>query len=105
MYFEDYKKHKKEKFSTWLLWDHPTEGRIQWKSWRRMIVQRVVLRGAISDWYFILNKYGLDTVKKEILTQKWTPEYQNFISATLRIPKRKLKGYTKEQIESIQNRL
>lgn len=91
MFFGDYKKHKNAKLDLSLLWDYNTSGRIPWKRWKSTIIRRTVIRGDRSDWYFILNKYGIEEVRNEILKHRWDREHYNFLPLALKIDKRKLR--------------
>lgn len=65
---------------------------------RRLIIQRVFLRGDIPDIKIILQLYDINTIKEEILkagfldkkTLKWASDFLN-------IPKTKFLCYVKEQ--------
>lgn len=103
MFFQDYKKHKSAKLDLYLLWDVDTT-RIQWKKWRSLIIERVVERGNRNDWYFILNKYGIETVKNEIMAIKWVVDHKYFISTLLHIPLSKIKCYSRKQSRKILSR-
>lgn len=64
---------------------------------KRLIIQRVFLRGDISDIKILLQLYDLDTIKEEIIkagfldkkTLKWASDFLN-------IPKTKFLCYVKE---------
>lgn len=103
MFFQDYKKHKSAKLDLSLLWDVNTK-RIQWKKWRSLIVERVVERGDRDDWYFILNKYGIETVKNEIIARTWVVDHKYFLSTLLQIPLSKIKCYSQKQSTEIHSR-
>lgn len=65
MYFYDYKQHKEAQVRSSLLWEYSIDN-FDWLQMRNVVVQRVIERGLISDYYAILNLYGLNGVKEGI---------------------------------------
>jgi len=65
MFFEDYKLHKNAKIRKTLFWEFDTD-KIDWGKMKNLVVQRVIERGRIDDFYAILNLYGIDEVKETI---------------------------------------
>ena len=69
---------------------------------KRLIIQRVFLRGDISDIKILLQLYDSDTIKEEIVqagfldkkTLKWASDFLN-------IPKTKFLCYVKEQSKQV----
>ena len=57
MLFEDYKFHPDAKVRPSLLWEFDLN-RFNWQSMRDIVVQRVLERGRMDDFYAILNLYG-----------------------------------------------
>ena len=65
MYFDDFKKFPHATLNPQLLWEYNLSG-FDYSKMRNVVVQRVIERGWPQDWYFILNKYGIDGVKSAI---------------------------------------
>lgn len=65
MFFEKYHLHKDAKIRNSLLWEFETD-KIDWHQMRNVIVQRVIERGRMNDFYAILNIYGLHGVTDAI---------------------------------------
>lgn len=100
MFFDDYHNHKDAEIRKSLFWEYETE-RIDWQQMRNIVVQRVVERGRMNDFYAILNLYGLEGVKAAI---KQIPFLNNkdlkFVCTVFDIKKEELKCYTKKQLEN-----
>jgi hypothetical protein len=65
---------------------------------RDIVVQRVIQRGWPNDWYFILNRYGIDGVKDSIRNIAYLNEKDmSFVSLQFDIPLDAMKCYTKKQ--------
>ncbi|MFC2151955.1 DUF6922 domain-containing protein [Bacteroidota bacterium] len=92
---------KIENLSAHLFWD-VDRTKLDLNKNRRLIIQRVFLRGDIPDIKIILQLYDLDTIKEEILkagfldkkTLKWASDFLN-------IPKTKFLCYVKEQSKQV----
>ena len=100
MFFDKYYLHKNAKIRNSLFWEYEIE-KINWQQMRVIIVQRVVERGRINDFYAILNIYGLKGVKEAI---KQIP-YLNqkdlaFVCSVFEIKKEELKCYTKKPLKN-----
>ncbi len=65
MFFGDYHLHKDAKLRKSLFWEYDIE-RIDWRRMREVVVQRVIERGRIDDFYAILNMYSLQGVIEAI---------------------------------------
>lgn len=104
MFLADYKKHKSAKLERYLLWDLPIERRISWIAWRDLIISRVVERGDLEDWYFILNKYGLETVRQEVLKETWSIYHKGLLSVMLGIPLNEIKCYIQKPFQKPRSR-
>lgn len=99
MFIEDYNSHKDAKLNTTLLWEFDLEASdFSHPGMRRIIVERVVERGAPEDWYAILNMYGVELVKSTIKELPYmNHKDSNFVSLIFDIPKNEMKCYTKKQ--------
>ena len=65
MFFDNYKLHRQAQIRETLLWEYDMT-RFNWHDMRSIVVQRVIERGRINDFFAILNLYGLDGVKEAI---------------------------------------
>ena len=81
-----------------LFWDIDPE-KISEKENRRIIIERVINLGNLSEWIQIVNYYGLETIKKEIIyAGDLYPKTLAFIESYLGIQKSDLRCYTKKQL-------
>lgn len=100
MFFDNYNLHKDAKIRNSLLWEYEIE-KINWQQMREIIVQRVVERGRMNDFYAILNLYGLEGVKEAIKQIPYlNPKDLAFVSSVFEIKKEELKCYTKKQLKN-----
>ena len=65
MFFEKYHIHKDAKIRKSLFCEYETE-KIDWQQMRNVVVQRVIERGRMNDFYAVLNLYGIEGVKDAI---------------------------------------
>ena len=57
--FEDWKTHRPEEISKALLWEYDTDAPTwDWEYMKPLVVERVIERGNISDYYALLQRYG-----------------------------------------------
>jgi len=100
MFFEKYHLHRDAKLRKSLLWEYETE-KINWQQMRNIVVQRVIERGRMNDFYAILNRYGIKGVKEAI---KQIPYLNNkdlaFVCSVFELNKEELKCYTKKQLKN-----
>lgn len=97
MFFENYKKHPEAKVRHSLLWEYDLD-RFDWQNMRPIVVQRVIERGRLEDFYAILNLYGLKRVKESIKTVPYlNPKDQSFVCTVFGIKKEDLACYKKTQ--------
>ena len=100
MFFEKYHLHKDAKIRNSLLWEYEIE-KINWQQMRNVIVQRVIERGRMNDFYALLNTYELEGVQEAI---RQIPFLNNkdlaFICSVFDIKKEELKCYTKKQLKN-----
>ncbi len=56
--FETYPEERgKHKLNPGLLWEYSTEG-FDWQKYRRIVAERVIALGRLSDWYAAFDLYG-----------------------------------------------
>lgn len=97
MLFEDYKFHSDAKVRPSLLWEFDLK-RFNWQSMRDIVVQRVLERGRMDDFYAILNLYGEEGVKAALRSIPYMDDKNmNFACVTFDLGKEELKCYTKKQ--------
>jgi hypothetical protein len=97
MYFDDYRKHSQAILNTGLLWEYNLTD-FDYEDMRDLVVQRVIQRGWPNDWYFILNRYGIDGVKAAIKNIAYLNDKDmNFVSHQFNIPLNAMKCYIKKQ--------
>lgn len=97
MLFEDYKMHPDAHVRQSLLWEFDL-GRFDWQTMRDTVVQRVMERGRMDDFYAILNLYGEEGVKAALKAIPYmSDKNMNFACVTFNLRKEELKCYTKKQ--------
>ena len=97
MLFEDYKYHPDAKVRPSLLWEFDLD-RFNWQLMRDVVVQRVLERGRMDDFYAILNLYGEEGVKDALRAIPYmNDKNMNFACVTFDLVKEELKCYTKKQ--------
>lgn len=100
MFFEKYKLHPNAKIRKSLLWEYETD-KIDWHQMRNIIVQRVIERGRMNDFYAILNMYGLQGVTEAIKQIHFLNSKDlAFVCSVFDIKKEGLKCYTKKQLKN-----
>jgi len=87
-----------------LFWDTDIN-KIDFNKNARSIIERVVSRGTLKDWFEIKNYYGLEKIKKEVTQIRFLDKITlNFLSKYFQIPKTKFRCYnTKPYIKKLWN--
>jgi hypothetical protein len=97
MFFDNYKLHQNSKVRHTLLWEYDMD-QFNWDDMRTLVVQRVIERGRIDDFYAILNLYGLSGVKEAIKQISYlNPKDLSFVCSVFNLKKENLKCYTNQQ--------
>lgn len=97
MFFSNYKLHKDCILRRSLLWEYDWD-KIDWQAMKPIVVQRVLERGRISDFYAILNLYGLKAVKETFCQLPYMNKKDiNFVCTIFGIKKESLKCCTQKQ--------
>lgn len=97
MYFDDFKKFPDATLNPQLLWDYNLSD-FDYVMMRNVVIQRVIERGWPKDWYFILNKYGVEEVRAAIKDISYLNDKDmNFVSHQFNIPLISMKCYEKKQ--------
>ena len=97
MFFDNYKSHTGAQIRKSLLWEYDLN-KFDWPLMRDVVVQRVVERGRMDDFYAVLNLYGeegvLEAIKKiPFLNQK----DMSFVCSVFDLKKEELECYTRTQ--------
>jgi hypothetical protein len=100
--FQDWKEKIKlnPQISEHLLWDVDRQN-IDWKAMRKFIVQRVVERGGINDFYALFRLYGgVRGVKKTVkeLPVVLNPRDEAFVRTIFNLKKEDLQCYKRKQL-------
>lgn len=100
MYYKEFENHSTAKLRESLLWEYKLEN-IDFNSIKNIVVQRVIERGRESDFYAIINMYGIEVIKRTI---KEIPYLNNkdiaFVCAVFNINKEALRCYTQKQLRT-----
>lgn len=95
--FDDYKKYGTCSVSPSLLWEYDLSDFDWWKS-RKIVVQRILERGWLEDYYVGFNLYGGIEGFREIIKEIpfLSPRDMNFACIVFDLKKEDLKCYTRK---------
>jgi len=97
MYFDNYKSHRNSKLRPSLLWEYDVT-KFDWNAMRIVVLQRVIERGRLDDFYAALNLYGKKAFMEGL---KEIPSLSdkdiNFVHVIFGIKKEELKCYRNKQ--------
>lgn len=80
-----------------MLWEFDLE-KFDWQQMRNEVVQRVLERGRMDDFYAILNLYGVEGVKAALREIPYMNDKDmNFACIAFDLRKEELKCYTRKQ--------
>ena len=97
MPFEDYYNHKNAEVRPTLLWEYDLSN-FDWQQMRNEVVQRVLERGRMDDFYAILNLYGLEGVKAALREIPYMNDKDmNFVCIAFDLRKEDLRCYIRKQ--------
>ena len=97
MLFEDFHNHRNAEVRPSLLWEFDLE-KFDWQRMRNEVVQRVLERGRMDDFYAILNLYGVEGVKAALREIPYMNDKDmNFACVAFDLRKEELKCYTRKQ--------
>lgn len=98
MFFYNYKKHQDARLRSSLLWEYDL-ARFDWDAMQNIVLQRVIERGRITDFYAVLNLYGLKKFKDGVKNIPHLNEKDiAFVCTLFGIKKQELKCYTQKQL-------
>ena len=99
MFFKDYKTKSNTQIRESLLWEYRKDD-VDYGKMKSIIVQRVIERGRIDDFYAILNIYGLNEIKIIIKNLPYLNDKDiAFVCAVFDLRKEELKCYIKKQLQ------
>lgn len=98
------KQSEKPKLSKTLFWDTDFDS-VDFQKHSKKIIERVISRGTIEDWFAIKRYYGLEKIKTEVLEIRYLDKLTlNFCSKYFDIPKEKFRCYNiKQSIQELWN--
>ena len=98
MFFDNYKQHKNATVRPSLLWEYDLKD-FDWDDMRNTVIQRVIERGRLNDFYAVINLYGIDKFKDTI---KDIPVMNKkditFVCTVFGLKIKELKCYTQKQL-------
>ena len=101
IFFDKFKEYPDLEINPSLLWEYDLTN-FDYQQMRNIVVQRVIERGWINDWYAALNLYGIEGMRRSI---KELPYLNNkdmyFVSTIFKIPLSEMKCYTKKQLAQL----
>jgi len=99
MFFSNFKSHQNTRVRSSLLWEYELD-RFNWQEMRNVVIQRVIERGRMDDYYAILNLYGLKGVKEAIKQIPYlSPRDISFVCSIFGLKKSDLKCFMRKQLE------
>lgn len=88
---------KQPNFSQHLFWDVDVS-KLDFDKSTRYIIERVVTRGALPDWYQLLNYYGKEKIKDTCSKLKYLDNITlSFLSCFFNLPKENFRCYKLKQ--------
>jgi hypothetical protein len=102
MMFQDWRKKIKDnpQISTHLLWDVDSK-EIDWEAMKKFVVQRVIERGGMDDFYALFRLYGgFDAVRNIIkeIPVILSPRDEAFVRTVFNLKKEDLQCYKQKQL-------
>ena len=99
--FQTYKSEKgKHQINRGLLWEYRLEG-FDWQRYRRIVVERVIKMGRLSDWYGAFDLYGGIRGFRKIARDEvvdLSPRELDFMCRALNIQIKDTRCYRQEQL-------
>ncbi len=84
------------KLSKTLFWDTDIK-KLDYEKHARHIIERVLMRGTLDDWFAIKEYYGIERIKDEALKIRYLDKLTlNFCSKYFKIPKQQFRCYNTE---------
>ena len=98
--FEDWQTHRPEEISKALLWEYDTDAPTwDWEYMKPLVVERVIERGNISDYYALLQRYGGFGPVRDVVRRlpRLSLIDQNWVCRLFHLNKEELACYTRNQ--------
>ena len=84
-------------FSSNLFWD-TDETTLDSEKHARFIIERVLTRGRLKDWFALVRFYGLERIKQEAMKVRYLDQVTlSFCSSLFNVPKSKFRCYRQPQ--------
>lgn len=97
MFFDNYKQHTDSRLRPTLFWEYDL-AYFDWERMRPLVVQHVIERGRMDDFYAMLNMYGVEGVKESIRDIPYmNPKDMSFVCTVFELKKEELKCYIRQQ--------
>lgn len=97
MFFKDYKSHPEAQIRETLFWEYDLS-HFDWQKMRLIVIQRIIERGRMDDFYAMLNLYGLETVKDTIKQIPYlNSKDRSFVCSVFNLKKEDLRCYSNQQ--------
>lgn len=97
MFFDNYQQHTESRIRPSLFWEYDLS-RFNWEEMRTLVVQRVIERGRMDDFYAMLNMYGMNGVIESIKNiPVLNSKDMSFVCAVFGLKKEELKCYIRKQ--------
>ncbi|MEA5063075.1 MAG: hypothetical protein VB054_07080 [Petrimonas sp.] len=100
--FDEYKDHADQvSISPSLLWEYDLSN-FNWLKSRKIVVQRIIERGWLKDFYAAFNLYGGIEGFREIIKEipSLSEKDMNFVCKAFNLEKEELKCYTRKQLRN-----
>lgn len=96
MFFEDYLQHKDATIRENLFWEYDMN-RFDWQKMKSIVVQRVIERGFVLDFYAMFNLYDYDDIVNTVKNIPYlNKKDMSFVCALFNLKKEDLKCYTSQ---------
>ncbi|KAA6351133.1 hypothetical protein EZS27_001559 [termite gut metagenome] len=101
MIFDNWEQHSKDaEISKTLLWEYDLSN-FDWSNMRTVVMQRVIERGWIEDFYAAIKKYGGLNNVREIIKEipSLSPIDIAFVCVVFELEKKELRCYTRKRLQ------
>ena len=98
--FEDWQTHRPAEISKALLWEYDTDApEWDWEYMKPTVVERVIERGNVSDYYALLQRYGGFEPLREVVRRlpRLSAMDMNWVCQLFHLKKEELACYTRNQ--------
>ncbi len=89
---------QKPQFTESLLWDVDTSN-IDYDDCADYVIERLVQRGKLKDWFELQNYYGLSKIKEVTMQARYLDKYTlSFLSVVFKVPQEEFRCYKFRQL-------